>query len=390
MRRAVVYGVLTLLAAVFVLAQVLGPGEHSSMLIQPATSTGNTALADADDWVLESSQNVGMTLDPGSGNLATLVFGVDPAAGTGGWLQWTEATDVLASYIGGTGSFTWNIFGNESLRADQNSVDFDQPISVQNVSKLVISSGQGGPSAGLIGITGEGITDLCWQAQEVTSADHMFRIYCGGKLEWAPGTGNSTTYDTILERTAADELGTGSGDAFRAAGVLYGDGGAEIATYLEIPQDGTVDAAGKIGIDTTDLPATGGNDQLVVWDDGDDVVVPLTPHGCVTLENLAAADDDYIFWTAPYAVTVTSAYCAYQGTAVTAADIDLADGEGNLMTMTDATCADGDSGTRPTVQAVSENNALVAGESLAFNVQNAVDPETMKTTICWTYTVTRQ
>jgi hypothetical protein len=60
------------------------------------------------------------------------------------------------------------------------------------------------------------------------------------------------------------------------------------------------------------------------------------------------------------------------------------------MTMTDAVCADGDSATRPTPQAVTAANALVAYEGLAFNVTTAVSPETMKHNICWTYTVTRQ
>jgi len=178
---------------------------------------------------------------------------------------------------------------------------------------------------------------------------------------------------------------TGSGAACFATSPVF-------TTSIAIPQAAapTVDAAGEIAIDTTDVPATGGRDQLVVYDGAAPVTIPLTRTVCGTIENLAAADDNYIFWTAPYPVTVTSAYCVYQGTASTAATIDFQDGENNAMTMTDITCADGDSATRPTFQAITAANTLVAGESIQWTVTNAVAPETMKHTICINYTSQQQ
>lgn len=161
-------------------------------------------------------------------------------------------------------------------------------------------------------------------------------------------------------------------------------------SILRVPNvNPTVNAVGAIGVDTTDVPSTGGNDQFVVYDGSNPITIPLTNPTCATLEDLAAADDDYAIWVPPFAVTITSAWCGYQGTGTTPATIDLQDAQGNAMTMTDATCGDLDAGVM-TPQAVTANNTMTAYEGLAFNVTNAVNPETDKYTICWTYTVTRQ
>ena len=111
----------------------------------------------------------------------------------------------------------------------------------------------------------------------------------------------------------------------------------------------------------------------------------------MTIEDLTAAGEDgSSFYTFMSPVTVTGAYCTYQGTGSTPATIDLRDGEDNAMTMTDATCTDVDSAARPTIQAVTAANALVAGESIEFVVTNTVAPETDKYTICVIYKYTVQ
>ncbi len=174
--------------------------------------------------------------------------------------------------------------------------------------------------------------------------------------------------------------------------VTYGSGTSldVNAALLRIPNNPTITLVGQIGVDTTNVPAVGGRDQLVYESGDGDVSIPGIRAACFTIEDLTPTDDDYEFWTTPYAVTILSAYCTYSGTATTAANIDFLDGEGNAMTMTDAVCVDADSSTRPTVQAVTAANALVVGESLAFNVTTAVAPATMVHRICFTYAVTRQ
>ena len=196
--------------------------------------------------------------------------------------------------------------------------------------------------------------------------------------------GTKANLESVLSDVA--DIAEADGDTWTG---VHDFGGA---TSLEIVNGAApvVDAVGEIVVDTTNVPAVGGRDQLVYESGDGDVSMPGIKAGCFTIEDLAAADDDYEFWTTPYAVTILSAYCTYSGTATLAATIDFLDGEGNAMTMTDATCVDADSSTRPTVQAVTAANALVVGESLAFNVTNAVAPETMTHRICFTYAVTRQ
>jgi hypothetical protein len=141
----------------------------------------------------------------------------------------------------------------------------------------------------------------------------------------------------------------------------------------------TVDAAGEIAVDTT-------TDQFVYFGGAKRVLAYKEPL-CITVENLAAADDDYAFFSWPYAVTITSLWCHYRGTGTTPATITLEDGGGNAMTITDtaATCAASTATATP--KAVTAANGLTAYEMLAFNVTNAVSPETDEYTICVSYTV---
>lgn len=101
---------------------------------------------------------------------------------------------------------------------------------------------------------------------------------------------------------------------------------------------------------------------------------------CAIIENLAAADDDFEIFMPSEASTVVSvgAYC--DGTCTTAASISLEDRAGNAMTHTAPTPATGTG--NATFQSVTAGGALVAGESVRFDVDNAVSPETDKYTIC--------
>lgn len=146
--------------------------------------------------------------------------------------------------------------------------------------------------------------------------------------------------------------------------------------------DPTVNAAGEIALDTSD-------DQLTYYGAAQRTL-RYEEEVCVTIEDLAAADDDYTFMSWRDAVTITGVWCHYRGTGTTPATITLEDGAGNAMTITDtaATCAASTGAATP--KAVTAANTLTAYEMLAFNVSNAVAPETDEYTICVSYTVTEQ
>jgi len=142
----------------------------------------------------------------------------------------------------------------------------------------------------------------------------------------------------------------------------------------------TVDANAEAAVDTT-------ADQLLYYSDALRVVHPSHVE-CVVVENLAAADDNYEIWMANDAVTITAIGVHCRGTCTTGADISLEDRSGNAMTHTTPTHSTGTDNT--TWQSVTAANSLVAGEGLAFDVDNAVSPETDEYTICFTYTYNRQ
>lgn len=110
---------------------------------------------------------------------------------------------------------------------------------------------------------------------------------------------------------------------------------------------------------------------------------------CAVIENLAAADDNFEFWEAPYAVTITHVSCRCRGTCSTPATFTLEDRGGAAMTITgtNPTCSTTGNSTYSTVTAA---NGLVEGEGIAFDVTNAVSPETDEYTLCVKYTVDSQ
>lgn len=142
----------------------------------------------------------------------------------------------------------------------------------------------------------------------------------------------------------------------------------------------TLDAIGEVALDTTD-------NQLLLHDTAVRTYSYKNPV-CVTLEDLAAADDNYTFWAPDEGVTVIQGWCNYRGTGTTPATIDFEDGNGNKMTMTDMTCAASTAIATP--QTISAANQLTARELIAFDVTNAVNPETDEYTICFVYTIDRQ
>ena len=141
----------------------------------------------------------------------------------------------------------------------------------------------------------------------------------------------------------------------------------------------TVNADGEIAHDIT-------ADQLVY---GADPTI-LHPETCVSavVEDLAAADTDFPLGMTAFARTITKVGLHCAGTCTTGADISLEDRAGNAMTHTVPTHSTGTTST--TYQNVTAANALVAGEGLRFDVDNAVSPETDTYEISVCYTVDRQ
>jgi hypothetical protein len=90
---------------------------------------------------------------------------------------------------------------------------------------------------------------------------------------------------------------------------------------------------------------------------------------CAVVEDLAEGDDDFAFYMASEAITITSVGCNCRGTCSTLATFTLEDRGGNAMTITgtNPTCATTGAAT---FAAVTANNTLTAGEMIAFNVTN--------------------
>ena len=109
---------------------------------------------------------------------------------------------------------------------------------------------------------------------------------------------------------------------------------------------------------------------------------------CATVENLAAADDNFQFWSAFEAVTVTDVWCRVEGAPTATSTFALEDSAGNAMTHNAPWCQSGS--TNATTTSVTAGGALVTGEGLRFDVTNAVSPETDTYTLCMAYLTDRQ
>lgn len=143
----------------------------------------------------------------------------------------------------------------------------------------------------------------------------------------------------------------------------------------------TVDATGEFAVDTTD-------DQLVYYGGSAKRVLPYERTICFDIESLASTDDNYAFFMANDAITVTGVGCNCRGTCSTLATFTLEDRGGNAMTITgtNPTCATTGAAT---FAAVTAGNQLTAGEMLAFDVTNS--PTTGDTyALCATITTDAQ
>jgi hypothetical protein len=201
------------------------------------------------------------------------------------------------------------------------------------------------------------------------------------------GTGDSPQFTGIeLSHATANTLSASSGDLSIEGSVLskvVGDvysgthdfGGAVVE--VQNGTNPTADDPGEIAHDTT-------ANQIVLDDNifHPEIFVP------VAIENLAAGDDNYEFFIAPFNMTVTGIGVHCRGTCTTAADISLEDRAGNAMTHGSITPSTGTDTT--TFYSITAANSLIKGEGLCFDVDNAVSPETDVYTFTVIGTVDRQ
>lgn len=106
--------------------------------------------------------------------------------------------------------------------------------------------------------------------------------------------------------------------------------------------------------------------------------------------DLAAGDDNIQFGSYPYAITITRAWCRYEGTGTTPAVISFEDASGTAMTTSAAlTCIAYTSipseGTG--LETFTGGNALIAFEGMRFDVDNTPAPTTDDYEICVEYTI---
>ena len=151
-----------------------------------------------------------------------------------------------------------------------------------------------------------------------------------------------------------------------------GDGGTN---GVQVTDAGAMSAIGSGSITATAVAAGGVAGSAMGFDF----------QSCAVFEDLAAADDNYEIFMANDAITIESVGCHCRGSCSTPAQISFEDRSGNAMTHTTPTCSTGTGNT--TYQSVTAAGSLVAGEGLAFDVDNAVSPETDAYTICFTWSV---
>lgn len=154
-------------------------------------------------------------------------------------------------------------------------------------------------------------------------------------------------------------------------------------TYLKLPNGAspTVDAAGKIAVDTT-------ADQFQYYG-GAKRVLNYSKQSCMTIESLASTDDDYPLASYANATTISGVWCTCKGTCTTKATFTLENEAGTGMTITGTNPTCSAIGTIPSVAAVTANNAVSQYGAVKFSVTNT--PTTGDTyQVCVTTTDTAQ
>lgn len=244
-----------------------------------------------------------------------------------------------------------------------------------NVTKV------GTPVDSQVGVwTGDGTIEGDTAFTFDTSTDTL-----AGPLVFTFGTGTGTlnALDAI-DATTETTLET----AIDIAGDVTGTGLATVSVVAV--QDGaapTVASAGAVGIDTTDAGV--GGDQLLFYDGTAARALNDVKSHCVTIESLAAADDDKPIWLNSYLTdaTLISASCVCVGTCTTEADVALElveTGAGTVNAVTGTIDCE-DQTTGDTNTALSGNTNVDLYDIVRMDVSNTPSPETDDYVLCFNY-----
>ena len=341
----------TIADSVTVTGWELGAATAATSLTSPAFISNNADPADAGIVRLGNAENIAWEASP-AGTDETLTVSSAKNFQISGPIEIdaSDPADAEAIRLDNAEGIAWE--------ASPAGTDVTLKVDASEILQVSGALNTGGA------ITGSNLSGTNTGDNTVaTTGDSATAFFSAGTLEVAIG-GTGTTTST---GTGAVVLGTSP----------------TFTTSIAIPQGTapTVDAAGEIAVDTTD-------DQLKYYG-GAVRILPYERTICFVIENLAAADDNYAFWMANDAITVTGVGCNCRGTCTTAATFTLEDRGGNAMTITgtNPTCATNGAATFAAVTAV---NTLTAGEMVAFDVTNAVSPETDEYSLCVTYVIDSQ
>ena len=182
------------------------------------------------------------------------------------------------------------------------------------------------------------------------------------------GTGEVNISKVDIDSGAID--GTTIGGATPAEGTFTN---LTANTTLTAPSGApTIDAAGEIGVDTTD-------DQLVYFGTAKRVI-PYRRIKCATIESLTTSDTNVPFFNFNKAATVIETSCYTTSTTIPA--YDLTNNDGTDLTG-EATCVNGATATTWTTVS---SGGFTAGETIRFSgVTTSADANSW-TTICVAYT----
>ncbi len=230
-----------------------------------------------------------------------------------------------------------------------------------------------------------GSTDIVTAAGDLTSW-----LYDGTDWHLIAFTDQSTDMGTDATGGTPD-FGSITTGTNTSATMTVGAGGSLVSTSTGIVEatrlvNGTaptVDAAGEVAIDTTDSGV--GGDQIVYYDGSAARALTDVFQECVTIEDLAAADDGKPIWmnTAYTDVTLISAACVCIGTCTTEADIGLDNEESGTPAALTGTITCEDTTTGDTNTAMSGAAATVDQyDVITMDVDNAVSPETDEYVLC--------
>lgn len=321
---------------------------------------GGTGASDAQSAINALTQVSGatneyvLTKDTGTGNALWKAVTSSQWTESGGFLYNTTTTNDM-------GFGTSSAISGAKFSFDGNEDEIQAIIqghSTQTSDIFVVEKSDGTDllrvtnAAGVIISSGSGTQDL--KIGDASTATATITSNLSG------ATDPTITIDNALHTFSHGVTVSGTTTLGTVAGAVDAGG----ATSVEIPNGTapTVDAAGEVAVDTTD--------GQLVWYDGTAKRVASKTYGVsATIESITAADDNYAFWMAPQAVTITGVAANCRGTCTTTATFTLEDRGGNAMTIT---------GTNPTVAttgdatfaAVTAGNTLNTGEMIAFDVTN--------------------